>query len=141
MQHPASTRFLSRPNHLTCAKATPFGRFRYLRLPFGVKSAPEVYQCTMLELFGDLPGIEIYFDDFLVWGETEQQLTERLEAVFQRCLKVNLKLNRAKCQFFLQKVNWLGHIIVEGGLMSDPAKVAAIVNMPDPITSRTYSVC
>jgi len=112
--------------------ATPIGRFRYLRLPFGIKSAPEVYQCTMMELFGDLPGVEIYFDDFLVWGETESQLTDRLEAVFQRCERVNLRLNMSKCQFFLQTVRWLGHKIGDGILQADPAKVAAIVNMPDP---------
>ena len=115
-----------------CTMATPFGRFRYLRLPFGIKSAPEVYQCTMQELFGDLSGVEIYFDDFMVWGETKQQLEERLEAVFRRCEEVNLKLNLSKCQFLLQNVRWLGHIIGEGSLQADPAKIEAIVNMADP---------
>jgi hypothetical protein len=48
---------------------TPFGRYRFLRLQFRICSAPEVYQ-TIEQLFGDLPGFEIYFDDFFVWGET-----------------------------------------------------------------------
>ena len=53
-----------------CTMATLFGRFRYLRLSFGLKQAPDVYQCTMLALFVDLPGVELYFDDFLRLGST-----------------------------------------------------------------------
>ena len=82
--------------------------------------------------FGHLLGVDIYFDDFLVWGETEAQLNDRLENVFKRCEDVNLKLNNAKCQFSLRNVTWLGHIIGDGSLQADPAKVEAIVNMPEP---------
>ena len=53
-----------------CTRATPKGRFRFLRFPFGLKMAPEVYLQVMSELFGDLPGVIIYFDDFLVTGDT-----------------------------------------------------------------------
>ena len=51
-----------------CTMATPKGRYRFLRLPFGLKSAPEVYLQVMSDLFGDIPGVIIYFDDFLVVG-------------------------------------------------------------------------
>ena len=57
-----------------CTMATPKGRFRFLRLPFGLKSAPEVYLQVMSDLFGDLPGVIIYFDDFLVTGESVEAL-------------------------------------------------------------------
>ena len=112
--------------------ATHTGRYRFLRLPFGIKSAPEVYQCTMQELFGDLEGVEIYFDDFLVWGETKKHLGDRLEVVFQRCRQYNLRLNLSKCRFFLQEVLWLDHMILNGGLQADPAKVEAIMEMVEP---------
>ncbi|KZS19686.1 Uncharacterized protein APZ42_013852 [Daphnia magna] len=52
-----------------CTMATPKGRYHFLRLPFGLKSAPEIYLKTMTDLFGDLPGVLIYFDDFHVTGE------------------------------------------------------------------------
>ena len=65
---------LSTESSYLCTMAIPFGRFRFLRLRFGVKSAPEVFQCAMQKLFGDLC-VEIYFYDFLVWGETKEQLT------------------------------------------------------------------
>ena len=70
---------------------TPRGRYRYLRLPFGLKSAPEVYLQTMFDLFGNLPGVLIYFDDFLVTGETQKELHENLEKVLLRCRLHNLK--------------------------------------------------
>jgi hypothetical protein len=53
----------------------------------------------MVELFGDLPSVEIYLDDFFVWGEKVEDHNSRLEAVFQQCVKVNLKLNKNKCKF------------------------------------------
>ena len=55
-----------------CTMATPKGRYQFLRLPFGLKSAPEVYLQVMSDLFGDIPGVIIYFYDFLVVGETTE---------------------------------------------------------------------
>ena len=112
--------------------ATPKGRFRFLRLPFGLKSASEVYLQVMSELFGDLPGVIIYFDDFLVTGDTVADLDFNLRKVFMRCREHNLKLNLKKCRFFLQQLPWLRHVIGHGALRPDPEKVDAIVNMPDP---------
>lgn len=115
-----------------CTMATPKGRFRFLRMPFGLKSAPEIYLQVMADLFGDLPGVFIYFDDFLVIGETEEELRANLRRVFERCRLHNLKLQLKKCRFFLQEIPWLGHVIGQGVLKPDPAKVEAIVSMPDP---------
>ncbi|XP_046459591.1 uncharacterized protein K02A2.6-like isoform X4 [Daphnia pulex] len=95
-----------------CTMATPKGRYRFLRLPFGLKSAPEIYLQTMNDLFGDLSGVLIYFDDFLVTGETEEELLANLRQVFE--------------------LPWLGHVIGQGILKPDPLKISAIVEMPDP---------
>lgn len=74
-----------------CTMATPKGRFQYLRLPFGLKSAPEVYLQVMSDLFGDLPGVIIYFDDFLVTGETIAELELNLKQVLLRCHEKKFK--------------------------------------------------
>ena len=116
-----------------CTMATPKGRYRFLRLPFGLKSAPEVYLQVMSDLFGDIPGVIIYFDDFLVVGETTEELENNLRKVFVRCRETNLKLQLKKCRFFLEQLPWLGHVIGSGTLRPDPEKVEAIVNMPDPV--------
>ncbi len=55
-----------------------------LRLPFGLKSAPEIYVQTTNDLFGDLPGVLVYFDDFLFMGETKEKLLNNLRQVFTR---------------------------------------------------------
>lgn len=120
-----------------CTMATPKGRFRYLRLPFGLKSAPEVYLQVMSDLFGDLSGVIIYFDDFLVTGESIAELELNLRQVFVRCREHNLKLQFKKCRFFLQQLPWLGHVIGHGSLRPDPEKVKAIVNMPDPTDKQS----
>ena len=89
---------LSERSSYLCTMATPWGRFRYLRLPFGLVSAPEVYLQAMQELFGDLPGVFTYFDDFLVKGETMEELLHNLRLVLERCRLVNLKMQYSKCR-------------------------------------------
>lgn len=123
---------LSNSASYLCTMATPKGRYRYLRLPFGLKSAPEIFQQTTCELFGDLAGVFIFFYDFLVTGETREELLSNLRQVFLRCRLHNLKLQLKKCRFFLQELPWLGHIIGQGTLKPDPNKMKAIVDMPDP---------
>ena len=77
--------------------ASPYGRYRYLRLPFGIKSAPEVCHRTVADLFSDIEGVETYIDDFIIHGSTEEQHDQRLRQVLDRCRKVNLKLNLSIC--------------------------------------------
>ena len=57
---------------------TPFGRYRFRRAPFGIKSIPEIYQKCMVEMLEDVPGVEVIVDDILVWGSTIQEHDERL---------------------------------------------------------------
>ncbi|XP_045034359.1 uncharacterized protein LOC123475560 [Daphnia magna] len=121
---------LSEAASYLCTMATPKGRYRFLRLPFGLKLAPEIYLQTMSDLFGDLPGVLIYFDDFLVVGETKKELIANLRQVFEGCRLHDLWLQLKK--FFLQEIPWLGHVIGYGTLKPDPLKVLAIVEMSDP---------
>ena len=102
---------LSDRSSYLCTMATPKGRYRFLRLPFGLVSAPEVYLQAMSELFGDLLGVLIYFDDFLVMGETMEELECNLRRVLVRCREKNLKLQLKKCKFFVQTLPWLGNVI------------------------------
>ncbi len=74
----------------------------------------------------------IYFDDFLVPGETTEELHFNLRQVLVCCRQHNHKLQLKKCKFFLKEVLWLGHIIGEGLVKVDPSKVEAIVNMTEP---------
>ena len=115
-----------------CTFNTPFGRYSFKRLPFGITSAPEVFQKITTELFEGITGVEVIVDDILVWGEDLKQHDERLEKVLQRAKERNLKLNRDKCKFRSTQVPYIGHLLTDEGLKADPGKVQAILDMPTP---------
>ncbi|PIK55635.1 hypothetical protein BSL78_07444 [Apostichopus japonicus] len=58
-----------------CTFNTPFGRYKFLRLPFGIHSAPEVFHKTVAQLFEGIEGVHTYIDDILVWGKTRTNMT------------------------------------------------------------------
>jgi len=99
---------------------TPFGRYSYTRLPFGIASAPEVFQNVMSHLFQDIEGVEVIVDDLVVWGEDVEQHDVRLGQVLDRCRERNLKLNRGKCHFRVSEVYYVGHVLSADGVKPDP---------------------
>lgn len=111
---------------------TPYGRFRYLRLPFGLCSSPEVFHKTLVDHFSDIEGVEIYIDDFLVHTPTVELHDKRLKQVLQRCREVGLKLNKAKSQIRQKSVKFLGHEIAGDGLRPLRNKVQAVLDMKTP---------
>ena len=112
--------------------ASPYGRYRYLRLPFGIKSAPEVYHRTVADLFSDIDGVETYIDDFIIHGSTEEHHDQHLRQVLDRCRKVNLKLNLSKCEFKKTELQYLGHVIYRNTIRPDRSKTNAICDIPEP---------
>ncbi|XP_075749317.1 uncharacterized protein LOC142814443 [Rhipicephalus microplus] len=82
-----------------CTFATPFGRYRFLRLPFGISSASEVFQKTLTEMFEGLPGVRVYVDDVLIWDDSKEEHDERVIAVLRRVQEEGLTFNPAKCVF------------------------------------------
>ena len=115
-----------------CTFNTPFGRYRFHRLPFGICSAPEIYQKVMNQIFDDIEGVEVIVDDLLIWGENEEQHDARLRKVLQRAKERNLTLNRSKCKIKQKEISYIGHILTSEGLKPDPKKVEAVSNMPKP---------
>ncbi|XP_038151255.1 uncharacterized protein K02A2.6-like [Cyprinodon tularosa] len=111
--------------------STPFGRFRFLRMPFGINSASEVFQRSMEQLFAGYP-CSVIVDDIIIGGRTVAEHDANLEKVLTRAREVNLRLNPAKCKFRLEQVSYVGHIFTCEGLKADPTKTAAISAMPVP---------
>lgn len=89
---------------------THMGLFQYTRLPFGVSSAPEIFQREMENLFHGLPRVAVYFDDIIVMGVDDQDRVKNLKSVLQRLQDVGLKVKLEKCQFFKPEVEYLGHV-------------------------------
>ena len=95
---------------------TPYGRFRFTRLPFGLNSGPEVFHRAMRTILDGLEGVESYIDDVLIWAVTEEEHNQRLRQVLERCKQHGLQLNGAKCTFGAQQVRYFGHILTAEGV-------------------------
>nr|XP_037276019.1 uncharacterized protein K02A2.6-like [Rhipicephalus microplus] len=115
-----------------CTFATPFGRYRFLRLPFGISSASEVFQKTLTEMFEGLPGVRVYVDDVLIWGDSKEEHDERVIAVLRRAQEEGLTFNPAKCVFCTTQVAFLGDVIERDGIRPDPDVIESIRAMPAP---------
>ena len=116
---------------------TPFGRYRWKRMPFGISSAPEVFQRKMHELIEGMSGIEVVADDFIAVGygdtfEAAQNHDKNLLLFLQRCKERNVRLDQEKLRLRQPQVLFIGHMATDQGLRIDPAKFRAIVEMPPP---------
>ena len=111
---------------------TTKGLFRYTRLPFGVASAPAVFQKTMETILQGMPQVICYLDDILVTGRTESEHTKNLEEVLCRLQEHGVRLKREKCCFYKTSVEYLGHSIDAKGVHTTKSKVKAIQEAPIP---------
>ena len=110
---------------------TPFGRYRYLRMPMGLCSSSDVYQRAIEQLLTDYP-CQIIMDDILIAGKTEDEHDSNVRRVMTRLQEINLKLSPRKCKYKTTEVRYVGHVLTDQGLKPDPAKVKAITDMPSP---------
>ncbi|MFG1588215.1 reverse transcriptase family protein [Staphylococcus aureus] len=108
------------------------GLFQYQRLPFGIKSAPGIFQETMDSLTSGLKGCAAYLDDVIVSGITLEEHNENVRALFRRISDYGFRVRKDKCSFAKNEIRFLGHIINREGRKPDPSKVEVIVNMPVP---------
>jgi hypothetical protein len=115
-----------------CTFSTPFGRYRYLRLPFGISPAPEVFHRIVADVIQDLVGVMHFVDDILIWGETQQEHDERLAAVLARFKESGFTFNPVKCEFGKTEVMFLGHLVNGYEVRPNPDKVAVVRQFPVP---------
>uniref|UniRef100_A0A914XL16 RNA-directed DNA polymerase n=1 Tax=Plectus sambesii TaxID=2011161 RepID=A0A914XL16_9BILA len=118
---------------------TPFGLYRYNRMPFGIASAPAIFQRIMDQLLADVPYCAAYLDHILISGRTEEEHIATLDKVLGRLQDAGFKCNREKCSFFKNEVKYLGHIISAEGKRPDAGKTSAILKMPAPTSADEVS--
>lgn len=122
---------LAEESRLLTTFITPFGRYAFNRLPFGISSAPEHFQRRMSQMLEGCEGVVCHADDIVVFGKDMQQHNERLHKVLQRLGKEGLTLNE-KCEFAKDCIMFVGHCVTAEGVSPDPSKVRAIMEMPEP---------
>ena len=115
-----------------CTFHTPWGRKRFLRMPFGISSAGEVMQKRNETTFGDINGVYVIADDLIIAGKDVQEHDQILHRVMQRAQEKGVRFNRNKLQFKLSEVTYMGNVVSSEGLRPCPKKIDAIVNMPEP---------
>lgn len=112
---------------------TPYGRYYFNRLPFGLCSSPEVFHRVFSNIYKDIEAVEIYIDDILIHAKTKKVHDTILEKVFQRAREYGVKFNRKKCNFRkIQRVKYLGHILTTQGMKVDYGRIKAITDMKEP---------
>ena len=116
------------------AFCTPFGLFEWNRMPFGLCNAPGTFQRLMQRMFGDqqCQAVLLYLDDIVIHSSTVNQHLQRLEMVLTRLQMEGLKAKLGKCAFFKPEVHYLGHVISQQGVATDPSKVEAVASWRRP---------
>ena len=96
-----------------CTFNTPYGRYHFKRMSFGIESSPEVFQKENESIFGDIDDVEVIFDDIIVAVVDEQEHDQIMRKLLQRARDVNVNFNSAKFQYKVSEVKYMGNIVSE----------------------------
>ena len=105
-------------------------------MTFSLTNAPATFQQLMENCLGDLHlnWCIIYLDDIIIYSKTPEEHIKRLQGVFKKLSEAGLKLKPSKCEFFKEKIAYLGHIVSKEGIETDPKKIVAVKLWPQPKT-------
>ena len=124
--------------HKTAFRVETGGLYEYLRMPMGLSNSAATCQKIMEACFNDknFEILLIYLDNILIFSKTVKEQLEHLEFVFQRLRQHGLQLKFSKCHFFKKEVRYLGHVISQDGIQTDPDKTKAIQNSKVPTNEK-----
>ena len=89
---------LDEASTMLCTMATPYGRYSFKGMPYGISSAPENFHKTINRIMEGLGGVGVFIDDILIWGCSKEEHDRRLLSALERMKETNLKLNKSKCE-------------------------------------------
>ena len=120
------------------AFVTRYGTYEFNVMPFGLCNAPATFQRLMDRVYDGIAWkfVVVYLDDTIVYSRTFDDHLRHLNEVFYRIRKAGLRLNIEKCNFWMQRLPFLGHIIAPSGIAPDPAKIEAVqkIRLPRNVT-------
>ena len=127
---PASRKYTTFKTHM--------GTYQWKRVPFGLKGAPSFYQ---QQIANALEGLlykccEVYIDDIIIYGTTEEEFLDNLRAVLERLDERGITVNPAKCKFGVESVEYVGHVVSHDGLTMSEEKKAKVLDFPIPDTTK-----
>ena len=121
---------LGKSSRAKTAFVMPFGKYKFLVVPFGLAQAPAYFQLLMNKVLNELKFAMTYLDDIIIFSEYESQHLEHLETVFSHLREAGLKMKQSKCDFFKSEIHYLGHLISPEGISLLPNKLDCIQHMP-----------
>ena len=130
---------LEEESRLLTTFLTPFGRYCFSKLPFGICSASEHFQKEMSRVLEGLEGVVCQVDNVLVHAPDQETHDARLNAVLARMKEKGVTLNKEKCSFSQPQLKFLDHIVDDHGVSADPGKTAAIRDMKPPRNTTEVS--
>ena len=117
------------------AFTSPFGKYEYVKVPFGLAQAPAYFQELITQVLKDLPFAMAYLDDIIIYSSTPEEHLQHIKTVFEKLRHAKLSMKLSKCHFFTKEIQYLGHILgIEG--IPIPAKMEAIKAMHPPVNLK-----
>ena len=120
---------LGKDSRAKTAFVTPFGKYEFLMVLFGLAQAPAYFQLLMNQVLEGLNFTMTYLDDIIIFSNSEEENLLHLEKVFHQLREAGLKMKQSKCDFFKSQIHYLGHLISENGISPLPDKLDSIKNM------------
>ncbi|WVZ80457.1 hypothetical protein U9M48_027928 [Paspalum notatum var. saurae] len=113
---------------------TRFGLYEYTVMSFGLTNAPAYFMNLMNKVFMEYLDkfVVVFIDDILIYSKTEEEHEEHLRLVLQKLREHKLYAKLSKCEFWLDQVPFLGHIVLKGGIMVDPSKISSVMDWKVP---------
>ena len=118
------------------AFTSPFGKYEYVKVPFGLAQVPAYFQELMTGVLKDLPFAMAYLDDIIIYSSTPEEHLEHIRTVFKKLCDAKLSMKLSKCHFFAKEIQYLGHILSTEGIKPVPAKTEAIRAMHPPVNPK-----
>ena len=115
-----------------CVISTPFGLYKYKRLPMGIKQSSNIAQEVMENLFRDLDDVEIYVDDIGCFSSTYSTHIKTFDIILTRLEQNGFTVNPFKCKWAVKETDWLGYWLTPTGLKPWSKKINAILTMEAP---------
>lgn len=114
------------------------GHYEFLRMPFGLKTAPATFQRLMNNILGDLLNkvCLVYLDDIIIFSTSLDEHINSLRLVMDRLKEANLKIQIDKCEFLKRETEFLGHVVTQNGIRPNPKKIECVLKYPIPQTPK-----
>ena len=127
---------LDKPSIPKIAFNSPFGKYEYVKVPFGLAQSPAYFQELMTGILKDFNFAIAYLDDIIIFSKTPQEYLSHIRKVFEEFRSAKLSMKMSKCNFFSKEIQYLRHILSATGIQPLPSKTHAIQHMQPPTTPK-----